>query len=143
VNTADDAVRGAYVKNLSEVAVVCLEDVMDLLARGAANVKVAATALNAQSSRSHTIFRMVVESRVVSPSEALLAAASASVFTGSAAPTSPSMGAHSRASSIGEVSGAAASSSSSFPVRVSVLNLVDLAGSERASAIRGKSSDER
>jgi hypothetical protein len=68
---ADDPTRGAYVKGLSEVAVVCPEDALDILMRGIRNRTVGATAANEQSSRSHSIFRIVVESRRMVPAELL------------------------------------------------------------------------
>ena len=59
----EDAVMGAYVKDLTEVAVCTAEDAMKLLARGNEYRHVSATAMNAKSSRSHTLFRMAVETR--------------------------------------------------------------------------------
>jgi hypothetical protein len=59
----EDAAMGAYVKDLTEVAVCTVEDAMKLLARGNEFRHVSATAMNAKSSRSHTLFRMAVESR--------------------------------------------------------------------------------
>ncbi len=59
----EDAVMGSYVKDLTEVAVCTAEDTLRLLARGNEYRHVSATAMNAKSSRSHTLFRMAVETR--------------------------------------------------------------------------------
>ncbi len=45
-----------YVENLSEVEVKSMQDVVYLLLKGAANRRVAATHMNAESSRSHSVF---------------------------------------------------------------------------------------
>lgn len=67
---ADDPIRGAFVKGITEVAILCAEDATDLLVRGLKSRTVGATAMNEQSSRSHSIFRVVVESRLVAPEDA-------------------------------------------------------------------------
>ncbi|KDD72360.1 kinesin, partial [Helicosporidium sp. ATCC 50920] len=54
---------GAQVVGLREELVTCPEDVLGLLARGEGARHVGETRMNARSSRSHAIFRMVVESR--------------------------------------------------------------------------------
>ncbi|CAM6103443.1 unnamed protein product [Calypogeia fissa] len=59
----EDANKGVYVENLSEVEVQCVQDVIQLLLQGAANRKVAATNMNRESSRSHSVFTCVVESK--------------------------------------------------------------------------------
>lgn len=59
----EDAVTGAYVKDLTEVAVCTMDDALKLLARGNEFRHVSATAMNSKSSRSHTLFRMAVETR--------------------------------------------------------------------------------
>ncbi|CAM6127967.1 unnamed protein product [Calypogeia fissa] len=59
----EDAKKGVYVENLSEVEVQCVQDVIQLLLQGAANRKVAATNMNRESSRSHSVFTCVVESK--------------------------------------------------------------------------------
>lgn len=59
----EDGSMGSLVKDLSEIAVATPEDALALLARGNDFRHVSATAMNAKSSRSHTLFRMAVETR--------------------------------------------------------------------------------
>ncbi|XP_042377067.1 kinesin-like protein KIN-7L isoform X1 [Zingiber officinale] len=54
--------RGIYVSGLREEIVNCSEQVIELLKLGEANRHFGETNMNARSSRSHTIFRMVIES---------------------------------------------------------------------------------
>lgn len=60
---ADHPVLGPYVKGLTEEVVLSPERVLELMAIGEANRHVAATNMNLRSSRSHTLFKMVIESR--------------------------------------------------------------------------------
>jgi centromeric protein E len=62
---ADHPVTGPYVRDISEEVVLSPERVLELMAIGEANRHVAATNMNVRSSRSHTLFRMVIESRKV------------------------------------------------------------------------------
>ncbi|KAL6842860.1 hypothetical protein ACP4OV_027173 [Aristida adscensionis] len=55
--------RGVYVDGLRENVVDSPEKVFDLLKLGEANRHFGETNMNARSRRSHTIFRMVIESR--------------------------------------------------------------------------------
>ncbi|XP_024380241.1 uncharacterized protein [Physcomitrium patens] len=55
--------KGVYVENLSEVEVESVQDVVHLLLLGAANRKVAATNMNRESSRSHSVFTCTIESK--------------------------------------------------------------------------------
>nr|AMS24235.1 kinesin 12-Ia protein [Marsilea vestita] len=64
----EDAKRGVYVENLSEVEVTNVHDVIRLLLQGAANRKVAATNMNRESSRSHSVFTCTIESKWTSQS---------------------------------------------------------------------------
>ncbi|GBG67257.1 hypothetical protein CBR_g88546 [Chara braunii] len=59
----EDMKRGVYVESLSEIAVGGVEDVIKLLMEGAANRKVAQTNMNRESSRSHSVFTCVIESK--------------------------------------------------------------------------------
>lgn len=59
----EDAKKGVYVENLSEVDVKGVNDVIRLLVQGAANRKVAATNMNRASSRSHSVFTCIIESK--------------------------------------------------------------------------------
>ncbi|KAI9597247.1 kinesin motor domain-containing protein, partial [Syncephalis fuscata] len=55
--------REIFVGNLSEMPVYSASEVMELLKRGESNRSIGETNMNERSSRSHTIFRMVIESR--------------------------------------------------------------------------------
>jgi centromeric protein E len=61
----EDSERGVYVSGLMEKIVTNPTEVLELLRTGVARRHVGETNMNAESSRSHTIFRMVVESRAV------------------------------------------------------------------------------
>ncbi|KAJ1648381.1 hypothetical protein LPJ64_000330 [Coemansia asiatica] len=107
-----------FVGDLSEHIVFNAEQVEEILAKGDSNRQIGGTNMNERSSRSHTIFRIVVESRdkseITDDSGALgdadsLARRQQRLSTGSAQETNEFTGA----------------------VMVSCLNLVDLAGSER------------
>ncbi|KAL3758442.1 hypothetical protein ACHAWU_003611 [Discostella pseudostelligera] len=113
-STAASAIRifesrteGVIVRGLREEIVTCPEDVFALLDAGDAKRRVGSTALNKTSSRSHSVFRLVLESRAASSSSGLSTSSS------------------SVANSTSGVEG---------PVRISSLSLVDLAGSESVKA---------
>jgi hypothetical protein len=96
-------VRGAVIENLVEDIVRTPEEMLQVLKRGEVNRSYASTEMNAESSRSHVIYRLMIEVK----DEAI--------------PDGPgSGGGLSFPQSCGGVSS-----------RVSYLNLVDLAGSER------------
>ncbi|XP_042050674.1 kinesin-like protein KIN-12E isoform X3 [Salvia splendens] len=59
----EDLKKGVYVENLSEHRVRTVNDVLHILQQGAANRKIAATYMNSESSRSHSVFTCVIESR--------------------------------------------------------------------------------
>ncbi|XP_078445207.1 kinesin-like protein KIN-12E [Wolffia australiana] len=59
----EDLTKGIYVENLSEFEVTCARDVIQHLLQGAANRKVASTDMNRASSRSHSVFTCVIESK--------------------------------------------------------------------------------
>ncbi|KAG0575320.1 hypothetical protein KC19_VG336400 [Ceratodon purpureus] len=59
----EDANKGVYVEGLLEVEVQNVQDVIHLLLLGAANRKVAATNMNKESSRSHSVFTCTIESQ--------------------------------------------------------------------------------
>ncbi|KAK8578487.1 hypothetical protein V6N13_100324 [Hibiscus sabdariffa] len=54
---------GVYVENLTEKYVSSMKDVTQLLIKGLSNRRTGATSINAESSRSHSVFTCVVESR--------------------------------------------------------------------------------
>ncbi|KAL4200409.1 hypothetical protein AMTRI_Chr03g56360 [Amborella trichopoda] len=59
----EDAKKGVYVENITEFEVNSARDVLQQLVQGAANRKVAATNMNHASSRSHSVFTCVIESK--------------------------------------------------------------------------------
>ncbi|KAJ8460034.1 hypothetical protein OPV22_032960 [Ensete ventricosum] len=59
----EDIRKGVYVENLTEYVVKSVNDILKLLILGAANRKVAATNMNHESSRSHSVFTCTIESR--------------------------------------------------------------------------------
>ncbi|XP_027191010.1 kinesin-like protein KIN-12D isoform X2 [Cicer arietinum] len=58
----EDVKKGVYVENLSEFEAQSVSDILRLLIQGSANRKVAATNMNRESSRSHSVFTCVIES---------------------------------------------------------------------------------
>ncbi|CAK9328894.1 unnamed protein product [Citrullus colocynthis] len=58
----EDLKKGVYVENLTEHSVTTINDVVKLLLQGAANRKMAATYMNSESSRSHSVFTCIIES---------------------------------------------------------------------------------
>ncbi|XP_034901056.1 kinesin-like protein KIN-12E [Populus alba] len=59
----EDVKKGIYVENLKEIEVASARDVLHQLIQGAANRKVAATNMNRASSRSHSVFTCIIESK--------------------------------------------------------------------------------
>ncbi|XP_073045648.1 kinesin-like protein KIN-12D [Primulina eburnea] len=59
----EDIKKGVYVENLSEFEVRTVGDILQLLCQGSSNRKVAATNMNRESSRSHSVFTCVIESK--------------------------------------------------------------------------------
>ncbi|GFP97182.1 phragmoplast orienting kinesin 2 [Phtheirospermum japonicum] len=59
----EDNKKGIYVENITEVEVSSARDVIQQLIQGAANRKVAATNMNRASSRSHSVFTCIIESK--------------------------------------------------------------------------------
>ena len=62
-NIREDNKRGTFVENLLEERVVGAEQTYETFLRGAANRRVGQTNMNADSSRSHSVFTISVESR--------------------------------------------------------------------------------
>ncbi|KAL3727874.1 hypothetical protein ACJRO7_032594 [Eucalyptus globulus] len=58
----EDMKKGVYVENLKEYKVGTVRDIVKLLSQGAANRKMAATCMNSESSRSHSVFTCIIES---------------------------------------------------------------------------------
>ncbi|KAL1936098.1 hypothetical protein VTP01DRAFT_232 [Rhizomucor pusillus] len=100
----EDRRRGIYVSPLTEEVVTCPQDVMAIIRKGEANRHISTTDYNLHSSRSHTIFQMVIESRErVSQSTSLLPSSHFNAENHEA-------------------------------MKISQLNLIDLAGSEKAAS---------
>ncbi|KAI3509543.1 hypothetical protein L1887_24905 [Cichorium endivia] len=59
----EDVKKGVYVENLTEYEVHSVGDILRLLSQGSANRRVASTNMNRESSRSHSVFTCVIESR--------------------------------------------------------------------------------
>ncbi|XP_078442016.1 phragmoplast orienting kinesin 2 [Wolffia australiana] len=59
----EDTSKGVYVENLTEFPVETVTDILKLLIQGSANRKVAATNMNRESSRSHSVFTCIIQSR--------------------------------------------------------------------------------
>ncbi|CAI9777016.1 unnamed protein product [Fraxinus pennsylvanica] len=59
----EDVKSGVYVENLTEECVSSMEDVSQLLIKGLSNRRTGSTSVNAESSRSHSVFTCVIESR--------------------------------------------------------------------------------
>ncbi|KAJ7957285.1 Kinesin-like protein [Quillaja saponaria] len=67
----EDVKSGVYVENLTEEYVSTMKDVTQLLIKGLSNRRIGATSINAESSRSHTVFTCVIESRSKSMADGL------------------------------------------------------------------------
>lgn len=130
VRIFESRTEGVVVRGLREEIVTCPEDVFALLDDGDMKRKVGSTGMNRTSSRSHSVFRLVLESR----------ASSSSMNNGLGGGIPPSS-ASSVASDAGDsVASGRSSITQSLgtavkgPVRISSLSLVDLAGSESVKA---------
>jgi centromeric protein E len=109
----EDSARGIVVHGLTEEIVTTADQLLQIVNLGQEHRHVAATNMNDQSSRSHTMLRILIESRERRATATGAAAAAASVG--------------------GPAASARKQSEDGTPVRVSQLNLVDLAGSERVA----------
>ncbi|GAB4844042.1 TRAFAC class myosin-kinesin ATPase super [Ancistrocladus abbreviatus] len=67
----EDVKSGVYVENLTEECVSNMKDVICILLKGLSNRRTGATSINAESSRSHSVFTCVVESRCKSMADGL------------------------------------------------------------------------
>ncbi|CAH9122330.1 unnamed protein product [Cuscuta epithymum] len=67
----EDVKTGVYVENLTDECVSTMKDVKHLLLKGLSNRRTGATSINAESSRSHSVFTCVVESRCKSKADGL------------------------------------------------------------------------
>ncbi|KAI9469771.1 MAG: kinesin motor domain-containing protein [Benjaminiella poitrasii] len=109
-----DKIRGVFVTPLTEEVVTCAEDVMRIIERGEgkSNRHISSTDYNLHSSRSHTLFQMVIESRERNSASMSLLNNQRRTLSSSIYNKSPSKEA----------------------VKISQLNLIDLAGSEKAAS---------
>ncbi|GJU63252.1 kinesin-like protein KIN-12B [Tanacetum coccineum] len=62
----EDTKTGVYVENLTEESISNMKDVKEILKKGLSNRRTGATSVNIESSRSHSVFTCVVESRLKS-----------------------------------------------------------------------------
>jgi len=106
--------EGVVIRGLKEEIVTSYSEVLSFLASGERRRQTGSTQLNKQSSRSHSIFRLTVESRQRTKAPVL----HSQVSEGSTESADDS------------IASGAFCRKSSGPVRVSTLSLVDLAGSE-------------
>ncbi|XP_061338674.1 kinesin-like protein KIN-12B [Gastrolobium bilobum] len=107
----EDVKSGVYVENLTEEPVSTMKDVTQLLIKGLSNRRIGATSINSESSRSHTVFTCVVESRCKVIHHSLMARRLSRDF---------------------EVNSCLQSTADGMSrFKTSRINLVDLAGSER------------
>ncbi|EEF45998.1 Carboxy-terminal kinesin, putative [Ricinus communis] len=67
----EDVKSGVYVENLREEYVFTMKDVTQLLMKGLSNRRTGATSINSESSRSHSVFTCVVESRCKSMADGI------------------------------------------------------------------------
>lgn len=63
LNIREDIKKGVYVENLIEESAESIDDLTEALKRGKVNRHVGATAINKESSRSHSVFTLTIESR--------------------------------------------------------------------------------
>jgi centromeric protein E len=123
----EDKKRGFFVKDMREVIVTSVADALTLLAEGEDRRHFGRTNANEMSSRSHVIFRVVIESeKRESDSEVSTASIAESAPVRKGLPKIPEP----------EASKVRAAADNE-KVLVSTLNFVDLAGSERAAQTGG------
>jgi hypothetical protein len=59
----EDLKKGVYVEGLTEEGATNSEETIELLRKGTRNRHVGSTNMNAESSRSHSLFSMTIESK--------------------------------------------------------------------------------
>ncbi|XP_047322469.1 kinesin-like protein KIN-12B [Impatiens glandulifera] len=67
----EDVSSGVYVENLTEEPASSMKDMKKLLMKGLSNRRIGSTSINAESSRSHSVFTCVLESRYKNPGDGL------------------------------------------------------------------------
>jgi hypothetical protein len=63
LNIREDTKKGVYVEGLIEEIATSSSDMIDLIRRGIRNRKVGVTEMNRESSRSHSVLTIIIESR--------------------------------------------------------------------------------
>jgi centromeric protein E len=137
VRIFESRTEGVVVRGLREEIVTCPEDVFALLDAGDARRRVGCTGMNKTSSRSHSVFRLVLESRVSSSKGEGSGGPSAGGGGGGIPSLAPSSNSSINSDSDSVTTCRSGASQHSYhgasirgPVRISSLSLVDLAGSE-------------
>uniref|UniRef100_A0A7S2WNF6 Kinesin-like protein n=1 Tax=Mucochytrium quahogii TaxID=96639 RepID=A0A7S2WNF6_9STRA len=64
--------KGVYVENQTEVVFETAEEALEVIKRGAEGRRIGATAMNRESSRSHTVFTLTVESKSLDADKVLI-----------------------------------------------------------------------
>lgn len=128
----EDAGAGVVVQGLTEEVVLAPHDVVALLLKGEENRHNGVTNMNARSSRSHTVFRLIIESQ---DGDEVASSMAASGGAGSAtygrAELGSSLTPRRSLAAIPRTPGTPGLATSQASVTMSILNFVDLAGSER------------
>jgi centromeric protein E len=134
VRIFESRTEGVVVRGLREEIVTCPEDVFALLDAGDARRRVGSTGMNRTSSRSHSVFRLVLESRASSSKGGGGGPGAVGGGGGGGIPSlAPSSNSSVNSDSDSVASGTQHSQGGASvrgPVRISSLSLVDLAGSE-------------
>ena len=60
----EDMQRGVYVENLTETLVSSAEEAQNVMLTGSQNRHIGSTAMNRESSRSHSVFTLTIEAKV-------------------------------------------------------------------------------
>jgi centromeric protein E len=146
VRIFESRTEGVVVRGLREEIVTCPNDVFALLDAGDARRRIGSTGMNRTSSRSHTVFRLVLESRASSSKTKHkmngeggggkgVVGASSGIPSLIPSSSNSSVNSHDSDSvSTSRSSNGTPSSNIKGPVRISSLSLVDLAGSESVKA---------
>jgi centromeric protein E len=121
----EDPVYGVSVKEAKEMVVRSTEDALEILKDGEKNRHFAETGMNARSSRSHTLFKVVLESRKVSQQPSKTSSHGSQECRNTSSELGKQQSKMTKAKRIVGHGGG--------DVVYALLNLVDLAGSERQS----------
>ena len=66
MNVREDLEKGVYIEGLKEELILSYKDMINLIVKGAKNRHVGETAMNKQSSRSHSLLTAKIESKSLS-----------------------------------------------------------------------------